>query len=56
MLTAVKVDGTIDALAELHARIASALSESVREALSALDAATGQGADAAVAGAVGGRS
>ena len=42
--------------AELHARIASALSESVREALSALDAATGQGADAAVAGAVGGRS
>ena len=56
VLTAVKVDGTIDALAELHARIASALSESVREALSALDAATGQGADAAVAGAVGGRS
>ena len=37
VLTAVKVDGTIDALAELQARVASALSESVRDAFSARD-------------------
>ena len=46
----------IDALAELQARVASALSESVREALSARDAVAGQGADAEVASAVGRRS
>ena len=56
VLTTVKVDGTIDALAELHARVASALSEGVREALSAQDAEADQGADAAVAGDVGTRS
>ena len=53
VLKAIKVDGTIDALAELHARVASALSESVRDALSARDAADGQGAAADVAGAGG---
>ena len=52
MVTAVKLDGTIDALAELQARVVSAISDSVREALSAQDAATGRGADAEVAGAV----
>ena len=51
VLKAVKVDGTIDALAELQARVASALSESVRDALSARDAADGHGAAADVAGA-----
>ena len=56
VLTAVKVDGTLDNVAELQARVASALSESVREALSALDAAAGPGAEAEAAGAVGGRS
>ncbi len=56
MLKAVKVDGTIDALAELHARVASALSESVRDALSARDAADGHGAAADVAGAGGRQS
>ncbi len=56
VLKAVKVDGTIDALAELQARVASALSESVREALSARDAADGQGAAADVAGAGGRQS
>ena len=56
VLKAVKVDGTIDALAELQERVASALSESVRDALSARDAADGHGADADVAGAVGRRS
>ncbi len=52
VLKAVKVDGTIDALAALQARVASALSDSVRDALSARDAADGQGAaaDAADAG------
>ncbi len=52
VVTAVKLDGTIDALAELQARVVSAISDSVREALSAQDAATGRGADAEVAGAV----
>ena len=52
VLTAVKLDGTTDALAELQARVVSAISDSVREALSAQDAATGRGADAEVAGAV----
>ena len=56
VLQAVKVDGTIDALAELHARVASALSESVHDALSAQDAADGHGAAANVAGAGGGPS
>ena len=56
VLQAVKVDGTIDALAELHARVASALSESVHDALSAQDAADGHGAAADVAGAGGGPS
>ena len=56
VLTTVKVDGTIDALAELHARVASALSEGVREALSAQDVEADQGADAAAARAVGRRS
>ena len=56
VLTAVKVDGTIDALAELEARVASALSERVREALSVVDATAGQGADAKVASAVGSQS
>ncbi len=46
----------LDALAELQARVASALSESVREALSARDAADGQGAAADVAGAGGRQS
>ena len=55
VLKAVKVDGTSDALAELQARVASALSESVRDALSARDAADGHGATADVAGAVGTR-
>ena len=52
VLRAVKLDGTIDALAELQARVVSVISDSVREALSAQDAATGRGADAEVAGAV----
>ena len=52
VLTAVKLDGTTDALAGLQARVVSAISDSVREALSAQDAATGRGADAEVAGAV----
>ena len=55
VLKAVKVDGTIDAIAELHARVASALSERVREAFSARDAADGRGATADV-GAVARRS
>ena len=55
VLKTVEVDGTIDALAELKERVASALSESVRGALSAQEAADGHGADADVAGAVGGR-
>ena len=56
VLKAVKVDGTIDALAELQARVASALSERVRDAFSARDAADGRGATADVGGAVGRRS
>ena len=56
VLKAVKVDGTIDALAEPQARVASALSESVRDPRSARDAADGHGADADVAGAVGRQS
>ena len=55
VLAAVKVDGTMDALAELQARVASAMSESVRDALSAQDAADGHGTDADVAGVVGRR-
>ena len=53
VLKAVEVDGTIDALAELKERVSSALSESVLEALSAQDAADGDGTDADVTGAVG---
>jgi TolB-like protein len=53
VLKTVKVDGAIDALAELQARVASALIESVRGALSAVDAADGQGANAEATGAVG---
>ena len=56
VLKAVEVDGTIDALAELKERVASALSESVRDALSAQDAADGHDTDADVADAVGRRS
>ena len=56
VLKTVEVDGTIDALAELKERVASALSESVRDALSGQDAADGYGTDADVAGAVGRRS
>ena len=56
VLTAVKVDGTIDALAELQARVASALSESVREALSVVEATAGQGTDVEVTSAVGSQS
>ena len=56
VLSAIKVDGTIDALADLQTRVASALSESVREVLSVLDTSAGQGAEAEVAGAVGRRS
>ncbi len=48
VLKAVKVDGTIDAIAELQARVASALSERVRDAFSARDAADGRGATADV--------
>ena len=55
VLKAVKVDGTIDALAELQERVAAALSDSVRDALSAQDAADGLGAGADVPGAVGRR-
>ena len=50
VLTAVKVDGTIAALAELQARVASALAESVREALSPRDAADSHGAGPDAAG------
>ena len=53
VLKAVKVDGTTDALTELQARVASALRDSVREALSARGAADGQGAAADAAGAGG---
>jgi TolB-like protein len=56
LLKTVKVDGAIDALAELQARVASALIESVRGALSAVDAADGQGANAEATGVVGRRS
>ena len=56
VLKTVEVDGTIDALAELKERVASALSESVLDALSGQDAADGHGTDADVAGAVGRRS
>ena len=56
VLKTVEVDGTIDALAELRERVALALSESVRDALSAQDAADGHGTDADVAGAVGRQS
>ena len=56
VLKTVEVDGTIDALAELKERVASAMSESVRDALSAQGAADGHGTDADVAGAVGRRS
>ena len=56
VLKAVKVDGTVDALAELQARVASALSDSVRDALSVRDAADGQGAAVDVAGAGGRQS
>ena len=53
VLTAVKVDGTLDALAELQARVASALSEGVRDAVLARDVEGGHGAATEVAGAVG---
>ena len=56
VLKAVKADGTIDALTELQARVASALRDSVREALSARDAANGRGAAADVVGRVGRQS
>ena len=56
VLKTVEVDGTIDALAELKERVASAMSESIRDALSAEDAADGHGTDADVAGAVGRQS
>ena len=56
VLKTVEVDGTIDALAELKERVASAMSESIRDALSAQDAADGHGTDADVAGAVGRQS
>ncbi len=56
VLTAVKVDGTLDALAELQARVASALRQSVRDVLMARDVAGGHGAATEVAGAVGGPS
>ena len=56
VLKTVEVNGTIDALAELKERVASAMSESVRDALSAQDAAAGHGTDADVASAVGRRS
>ena len=56
VLKAVKVDGTIDALTELQARVASALRDSVREALSARGAADSQGAAADAAGAGGRQS
>ena len=55
VLKTVEVNGTIDTLAELQERVASAMSESVRDALSAQDAADGHGPDADVAGVVGRR-
>ena len=51
VLQAVKVDGTIDALAALQARVMSALSEGVRDALSARDATDDHGAGAEATGA-----
>ena len=56
VLKTVEVNGTIDTLAELKEHVASAMSESVRDALSAQDAADGHGTDADVAGAVGRQS
>ena len=56
VLKAIKVDGTIDALAELRARVASALRETVRDALSAQDGPDGRGAAADVVSRVGRQS
>ena len=50
VLKAVKVDGSIDALAELWASVEAALSESIRDVLSAQGVTDSHGADADVAG------
>ncbi len=47
VVTAVKIDGSVEALADLQSRVAAAMIESVRDALSGRSVARGPGIDAA---------
>ena len=57
VISAVKVDGTVEALADLQERVAAAMADSVRDALaSEAGRASGRGADAATPNQDGGRA